>query len=42
MNGAASSTPIRTIENAIVAMRTANTFRAAAGDERMRSRSERA
>ena len=41
MNGAPSSTDIKAIASAMVAMRTANTVPAEAGDERMRSRSER-
>ena len=42
MKGAASSTAINTVEAAMVAIRTANTRRAATGDDRIRSRSERA
>ncbi len=42
MKGAASSTAISTVEAAMVAIRTANTRRDATGDDRIRSRSERA
>lgn len=41
MKGAASKTAIATAAPAMRPMRTANTFRAQAGDVRMRSRSER-
>ena len=41
MNGAPSRTDIKVIASAIVAMRTANIVPAEAGDERMRSRSDR-
>ena len=42
MNGAASSTAIIMVEAAIAPIRTANTRREATGDDRIRSRSERA
>ena len=41
MNGAASRTDINAIETAMVAMRTAKTLCATAGDDRIRSRSDR-
>ena len=41
MNGAASGIAIIATEIATVAMRTANSFCAATGDARIRSRSER-
>jgi len=42
MIGAPMSAAIRITESAIAPMRTAKIFRAAVGDDRIRSRSERA
>jgi hypothetical protein len=42
MNGAASSRAISTTVSAMAAIRTEKTFRGAAGEVRMRSRSDRA